>query len=60
VKLFKGGNRGIVDLPHGSQPRTAASACNKQKVDVLSTEDERMMIRDIVVSLSILHTAMQE
>jgi hypothetical protein len=59
VKLSKDSNINIADVPHSGKARTAAMTCNNQEVDVISTEDQRMMVREIVVSLGILHTAIQ-
>jgi hypothetical protein len=59
VKLFKDSNRKIADVPHSGQAGTAATACSEQKVNVFNTEDQRMMVREIVVSLGILRTAIQ-
>jgi hypothetical protein len=43
VKLFKDSNRDIANVPHSGQAKTAATACNEQKTDMFSTEDQRMM-----------------
>jgi hypothetical protein len=59
MNLFKDNNRDVNDLPHSGQARNAAAPCNEQNVDVLSTEDQRMMAREIIVSLGILYTPMQ-
>jgi hypothetical protein len=52
VKLLKGGNMDITN-----QPRSATAECNKQKVDVLISENQRIMVRKIAVQLGLGHCA---
>jgi transposase len=42
VKYFKDGNTDIADQPRCGRPRTAASGRNKQKVDELVRENQRL------------------
>jgi len=39
VKRFKDGNMDIVDQPRCGEPKTAATKCNKQKVNMLIRQD---------------------
>lgn len=59
MKHFKDGNRDITNLHHSSGPRTATTECNVQEVDALNTEDQRVIIRKIIVQFHIEHTTMQ-
>jgi hypothetical protein len=40
-------------------PMYLTTAYNDQKVDVVSTEDQRMIVREIILTLGILHIASQ-
>jgi hypothetical protein len=59
MKLFKDNSIDVNVLPRSGRPGNAIAPCSEQNVDVLSTEDQRMMTRETVVSLGILYTPMQ-
>jgi hypothetical protein len=59
MKCFEDGSRDTYDLLGSDRPRITIEY-DKQKVDVLITEDQRVMVREIVVQLGIGHSAMQE
>jgi hypothetical protein len=59
VKCCEDGSRDTFDLLGSDRPRITIEY-NKQRVDVLITEDQRVMVREIVVQLGIGHSAMQE
>jgi len=46
VKHFKVGNMDNIDHQHCGQPRTAATECNRQKVDELIRQDQRITVRE--------------
>jgi transposase len=60
VKHFKDGNTDIADQPRCDRPRTAATERNKQKVDELIRQDQRITFREIAAQLGVGHRAVQE
>jgi transposase len=59
VEHFKDGNTDIADQPRCGRPSTAATECNKQKVDEL-IKDQRITFREIAAQLGVGHHAVQE
>jgi hypothetical protein len=51
---------GITNQLQCGQPRTAATECNKQKVDKLLRPDQRIMVREISLQLGVGHHVVQE
>jgi hypothetical protein len=60
VKHFKDGNTDIVDQPRYNWPRTSATERNKQKVDELIRQDQRITVREIAAQLGVGHHAVRE
>jgi hypothetical protein len=52
VKHCEDGN-GAIANHHSDCTRTTITECNKLKADVLITEDQRVMVREIIVQLNI-------
>jgi transposase len=51
VKHFKDGNTDIADQPRCGRPRTAATERNKQKVEELIRQDQRITVRETASQL---------
>jgi transposase len=60
VKHFKDGNADIADQPRCGRQRTAATERNKQKVDELIRQDQRITVRETASQLEAGHHAVQE
>jgi transposase len=60
VKHFKGGNTDIADQPRYGRQRTAATERNKQKLDEIIREDEKLTFREIAARLRVGHHEVQK
>jgi transposase len=60
VKHFKNRNTDIADQTRCGRQRTAATECNKQKVDELIRQDQRITVREIAAQLGVGHHAVQK